>query len=218
MLELLKESRADIRQGVDSSLLERERSLQQRLNAKAAAQVALLNRKHTPEQAEAAAKEIAAITTEYEEFRAQIRARSPRYAALTQPQPLGLAEIQQQVLDEDTLLLEYSLGEDASYLFVVSQTSITWRQLPKRAEIEAATRRVRELLTAPQPQPGDTEAKYQARVKEAGESYWTKAAAVEPDVARPCRLPTRQEAVGDSGRRRIAVHSLCRSARAFSRE
>ncbi|HEY9432846.1 MAG TPA: hypothetical protein VI260_15385, partial [Blastocatellia bacterium] len=49
LLELLKESRADIRQGVDGSLLERERSLQQLLNAKAAAQFALLNRKHTPE-------------------------------------------------------------------------------------------------------------------------------------------------------------------------
>src|SRR5262249_20073196 len=59
LLELLTESRADIRQGVDSSLLERERSLQQLLSAKAAAQFALLNRKHTPAQAEAFAKEIA---------------------------------------------------------------------------------------------------------------------------------------------------------------
>src|SRR6266498_3487489 len=109
LLELLKESRADIRQGVDGSLLERERSLQQRLNARAAAQVSLLNREHTPEQADAAAKEIAVITDEYEEVQAQIRARSPRYAALTQPQPLGLTEIQQQALDEDTLLLEYAL-------------------------------------------------------------------------------------------------------------
>jgi CHAT domain-containing protein/tetratricopeptide (TPR) repeat protein len=176
LMELLKEARADIRQGVDGSLLERERSLQQLLNAKAAAQVSLLNRKHTPAQADAIAKEIAAITAEYEELQVQIRARSPRYAALTQPQPLSLAEIQQQVLDPDTLLLEYSLGDEASHLFVVSQSSITWRQLPKRSEIEAATRRVRELLTATQPQPGDTEAKYQARVKKARESYWTQAA------------------------------------------
>src|SRR5262249_38722517 len=94
----------------------------------------------------------------------------------TQPQPLSLAEIQQQVLDPDTLLLEYSLGDDGSYLFVVSQTSITSHRLPKRSEIEAATRRVRKLLTAPQPQPGDTEAKYQARIKEAREGYWTQAA------------------------------------------
>src|SRR5262249_56596705 len=73
LLELLKESRADIRQGVDSSLLERERSLQQRLNARAAAQVSLLNRRHTPELAEAAAKDVAAITSEYEDLQLQIR-------------------------------------------------------------------------------------------------------------------------------------------------
>jgi CHAT domain-containing protein/tetratricopeptide (TPR) repeat protein len=148
LLELLKESRADIRQGVDSSLLERERSLQQRLNARAAAQVDLLNRKHTPEQADAAAKEIAAITAEYEEVQAQIRARNPRYAALTQPQPLSLSEFQQQALDEDTLLLEYALGEKRSYLWIVSQRSIDSYEFPPRAELEAATRRVYELLTA----------------------------------------------------------------------
>jgi CHAT domain-containing protein/Tfp pilus assembly protein PilF len=152
LLELLKESRADIRQGVDSSLLERERSLQQRLNARAAEQARLLNRKHTPEQADAAAKEIAAITTEYEETEGQIRARSPRYADLTQPQPLGLTEIQQQALDEDTLLLEYALGEQRSYLWLVSHRSIDSYELPPRAEVEAATRRVYELLTA-RPKP-----------------------------------------------------------------
>jgi CHAT domain-containing protein len=147
LLELLTEARAAIRQGVDGSLLDRERSLQQRLNAKAAAQVNLLNRKHTPEQVDAAAKEISAITDEYEEVRAQIRARSPRYAALTQPQPLSLAEIQQQALDEDTLLLEYAFGEKRSYLWLVSQRSIDSYELPPRAEIEAATRRVYDLFT-----------------------------------------------------------------------
>jgi CHAT domain-containing protein/tetratricopeptide (TPR) repeat protein len=159
LLELLTESRVDIRQGVDVSLLERERSLQQLLNAKAAVQARLLNRKHTPEQADAAAKEIASITSEYDEVRAQIRSRSPRYAALTQPQPLNLAEIQQQVLDEDTLLLEYALGENRSYLWLVSRRSIDAYELPPRAEIETATRRVYELLavrpkrgTPPDPQ------------------------------------------------------------------
>jgi len=176
LLELLTEAQADIRQGVDNSLLERERSLRHRLNARAAAQVRLLSRKHTPEQADAGAKEIASITTEYEEIRAQIRAGSPRYAALTQPQPLNLTEIQQQALDPDTLLLEYSLGDNASYLFVVSQTSITSYQLPKRAEIEAATLRVRDLLTAQQPRPGETAAERQSRIKEARANYWQQAA------------------------------------------
>jgi CHAT domain-containing protein/tetratricopeptide (TPR) repeat protein len=151
LLELLTESRADIRQGVDASLLERERSLQQRLNARAAAQVRLLNRKHTPEQAAAAAKEITAITSEYEETQAQIRARSPRYAALTQPQPLGLTEIQQQLLDPDTLLLEYALGKERSHLWVVSRNSINSYELPRSEMIEEAARRAIKLFSAYNP-------------------------------------------------------------------
>jgi tetratricopeptide (TPR) repeat protein len=178
LLELLTEARADIRQGVDRSLLERERSLQQRLRAKGTAQIKLLTGKHTPAQAEAVAKEIGSITAEYEELAAQIRRSSPKYAALTQPQPLNLAEIQRELLDPDTLLLEYSLGENASYLFVVSHNSIASYQLPKRAEIEAATRRVLDLLTAPQPRPGDTAAKRLARTREARASYWPQAAAL----------------------------------------
>ncbi|HEV2667935.1 MAG TPA: CHAT domain-containing tetratricopeptide repeat protein, partial [Blastocatellia bacterium] len=185
LIELLTEARADIRQGVDGSLLERERSLQQRLNERASSQVSLLNRRHTPAQADAIAKEITSITTEYDELRARIRASSPRYDALTQPQPLNLAEIQQQTLDPDTLLLEYSLGENASYLFVVSQTSITGYQLPKRAEIEAATRRAHDLLTAPQPRPGETKAKRHARIKEARANYWTHAAALSQMLLGP---------------------------------
>jgi len=185
LLELLTEARADIRRGVDGALLEREQSLRQRLNASAAAQVILLNRKHTKEQADAAAKEIASITNEYEELKAQIRASSPGYADLTQPQPLNLAEIQHQALDPDTLLLEYSLGDNASCLFVVSQTSITNYQLPKREKIEAATRRVRELLTAQQPKPGETEAERQARIKEARAGYWPQAAALSQTLLGP---------------------------------
>jgi CHAT domain-containing protein/Tfp pilus assembly protein PilF len=138
LMELLKESHADIRQGVDGSLLEREHSLQQQLNGSAAAQLKLLNSKHTPEQAAAAAKEVAAITSEYEEIQSQIRVRSPRYASLTQPQPLGLREIQQQVLDPDTLLLEYSLGKERSYLWVVTQNSVNSYELPRSEVIEGA--------------------------------------------------------------------------------
>lgn len=140
LLEILAEARADIREGVDSGLLERERSLQQQLNAKAERQARLLGGKHTPEQAAELAREIESLTTEYQQVRSQIRIRSPRYAALTQPQPLSLKEIQQQVLDSDTLLLEYALGDERSYLWAVTSTSLKTYELPKRAEVESAAR------------------------------------------------------------------------------
>lgn len=147
LLEALSEARADIRQGVDTELLRHERGLQQRLNATAERHVRLLSGKHTEEQAATVKKEIDALTAEFQDVQAQIRQKSPRYAALTQPAPLTLREIQTDVLDADTLLLEYALGEERSYLWAVTPTSITSYELPKRAEIDTAARRVYELLS-----------------------------------------------------------------------
>jgi CHAT domain-containing protein/Tfp pilus assembly protein PilF len=147
LLELLTEARADIRQGVDLKLLDRERSLQRQLNTKAQSQMQTLSGPHSDEQAQTIAKEIENLTTELQMVEAQIRQTSPRYAALTQPQPLTLKEIQTQVLDEDTLLLEYSFGKDRSYLWAVTSTSITSFELPKRDKIETVARQVYALLT-----------------------------------------------------------------------
>ncbi|HEY9872277.1 MAG TPA: tetratricopeptide repeat protein [Candidatus Obscuribacterales bacterium] len=148
LLEVLNEARADIRQGVDPKLLERERSLQQQLNIKAERQQKLIDANREA-QAATIKQEIDALLRQYQEVQAQIRASSPRYAALTQPQPLTLSEIQQQVLDDNTLLLEYSLGEERSYLWAVTKTGITSYELPKRAQIETAVRQFRDALTVP---------------------------------------------------------------------
>ncbi len=141
LLELLNESRIEIRRGVDESLLKQERSVQQALNTAAEEQIRLVNGKHTTNQAERIAGQIKSLTSRLEEIRAQIRSSNPRYAMLTQPQPLSLKKIQMEVLDADTLLLEYALGDKRSYLFAVTQGSITGHELPARAVIEAAARR-----------------------------------------------------------------------------
>jgi CHAT domain-containing protein len=145
LVELLNEAKADIRQGVDPKLLELERNLQQKLDATEKRQVQLSNKPNTEAQTEALQKEISALLQQYRQVKAQIRSSSPRYAALTQPQSLRLAQ-QQQLLDNDTLLLEYSLGEERSYLWAVSKTSITSYELPKRAEIETIAKQFNGLL------------------------------------------------------------------------
>lgn len=76
----------------------------------------------------------------------QLRANSPAYAALTQSQKLGVSEIQ-GLLDTNTLLLEYSLGDEKSYVWAVTDNSLKAYILPKQHEIEAAARRVYDLLT-----------------------------------------------------------------------
>ena len=177
-LETLSETKADIRRGVDPALLERERDLQQRLNLKAEQQVQLLSGKHTPGEASAIDEEINRAVAEYNEVRAQIRNVSPRYAALTQARTLSLAEIQQQVLDDDTILLEFSLGAERSYLWAVTKHGITSHELPGRATIEAAARSLYKSLTAPQPLPGESVETLRARLRASESQLPTHAAAL----------------------------------------
>jgi CHAT domain-containing protein/Tfp pilus assembly protein PilF len=147
LLEMLAEANAEIRQGVDPQLLERERYLRVAIADKAERQTRMLSAKHTDEQAKVAATEIDSLTTDYEQVVARIRETSPRYAGLTQPLPLDLKQIQTEVLDSDTVLLEYALGEERSFLWAVTQDSISSFELEKREVLEAAARRVYEVLT-----------------------------------------------------------------------
>jgi CHAT domain-containing protein/Tfp pilus assembly protein PilF len=148
LLDSLLEARAKIRQGIAPELLERERTLRRKLDATAEQQARLFSSDHTDEQAAALKHETETLLIQYQEIEVEIRTNSPRFAALMQPSPLSLTEIQQQVLDSNTLLLEYALGDERSYLWAVTPSSVKTFELPSRAEVEAATRRVYELLTA----------------------------------------------------------------------
>ncbi len=149
LLESLIEARVDIREGVEPALLAQEKRLQSQLEAKAAEQTRLLSGKHTETQSATLARSISELTSDYERVQAEIRERSPRYAALTQPQPLGLVEIQKEVVvDANTILLEYALGEEKSFLFAITGKAFNSYQLPRREVIEKAARRYYELLTA----------------------------------------------------------------------
>jgi CHAT domain-containing protein len=172
LLELLTENRANIRQGVMPELLDRERLLQQRFNEKAKLITDLSFAGRGKDEIAKVNREIDSITGAYQQVQAQIRATSPRYAALTQPQPMTLKEIQQQALDDQTLLLEYSLGAERSYLWAVTPTSINSFTLPGRDEIEAKARHAYKLLTARNDfKKGETRQQKEERVKQADAAY-----------------------------------------------
>lgn len=147
LLDLLTESRANIRQGVDPQLLAQEQSIKRSLNAKAL-QLRKLSDKDSVD-GKNLNREIEDLTSAYEGVEAQIRAASPTYAALTQPQPLSLREIQRE-LDPDTLLLEYALGHEQSYLWAVTPTSLFAYELPKRDAIEDTADDFQEWLKNPE--------------------------------------------------------------------
>jgi CHAT domain-containing protein len=166
LLEMLAEAGGDIREGADPKLLDREREISNLLNAKGSRLLPLLG-SNTPQSA-ALKQEVQALESEYQDVLAAIRKNSPRYAALTQPEPLKLKQIQEEVLDADSLLLEYSLGETRSYLWAVSRDGLRAFELPGREKIEAQVAEVAGLLTARSAAPRmETAAERQHRIAQA---------------------------------------------------
>jgi CHAT domain-containing protein/tetratricopeptide (TPR) repeat protein len=171
LLDFLAESQANIRQGVDLQLLARERTQRDQLTAKMADLQTLLSKKHNDEERILAERERQTLVRSFDETQAEIRRVSPRYASLSQPQPLRLAEIQ-QLLDKDTMLLEYALGEERSYLWVVTATDVRPYTLPARAQIQQAVDAFRKSITAHEPiTPNEDKLAYIARLRRAEAQY-----------------------------------------------
>jgi tetratricopeptide (TPR) repeat protein len=200
LLDLLAESRAEIRQGADPALLEKHRALQQRLNAKDIAWRQSLDNRNAADQTEALAKEIDSLAGDLQMVELQIHAGSPRYAALVQPQPLSATEVQ-QMLDENTVILEFALGETQSWVWAVTRDSLQSFKLPPRAEIEAAARNAYELLTARLPKKGLTEDERLKRVAETDAKLQIATAALSRTLLGPISAKLQQEWKG----RRLAV-------------
>ncbi|MFI5111483.1 MAG: CHAT domain-containing protein [Terriglobales bacterium] len=155
LLDLLSEAKVDLRQGVNPELLQREIRLRQLLEQKQSAEIRLLAGGDGGEPARELQKELEALRTEYQQVEAQIRAGSPRYAALTQPQPLGVSAIQKQVLDPDTVLLEYAMGQQRSYLWAVTASGLASFELAGRGEIETLAVRLYRSIIGRRPSAPD---------------------------------------------------------------
>ncbi|MFL6215865.1 MAG: CHAT domain-containing protein, partial [Blastocatellia bacterium] len=178
LLESLLQGKIEPRAGELPDLFPREQELLQALDEKAEYQARLLAGKHTEEEAERVAAEIRALMMEYQDIRNRLREQNPRAATLTQPGQLRPEDLQSIVSDRETLLLEFALGDERSYLWVVSSDGIESHELPGRSVIEALARRVYDLLTVRQaviesPTLDDEEA-----IREADAEYWRQAAAL----------------------------------------
>ena len=137
LLDLLSETGTSITEGISPELLKRKQDNldQQQLIAEQLTGISLAPdaNKKKPSDLE---DDLEKLQVAYDQIENQIRTESPRYAALTGGTPLTVAEIQQKVLDEQTVLLEYSLGPENSYLWAVTSAGLNLYKLPARAALD----------------------------------------------------------------------------------
>ena len=207
-LELLTEARVELDPGADPELTSRERRLVQeadRVSAEAARRTGLGSSggKDLPE--------LRRILTELEDVRSRLRQQNPRSAALIRPEALRAPAVQSVVLDEDTVLLEFLLGNDRSFLFVVSRTSVEAHPLPARGALERQVRELRWRMQSAQADPA-AEQRLATRlgrtlIGPAGERIRGKRVAIAADGALH-ELPFTALVLQHSGRRMVEEHEV----------
>lgn len=148
--EMLSSTGTGFAPGVDPELVAQEKSLRQSLRVKEDFKVQLLAGDYKREDLAALENELARVEKQYQEISATLRARYPSFENLTRPRGWKLKEIQDVVVaDDQTLLLEYSLGTERSYVWAVTRHALTAYELPPEKTINEAARKVYELLSAP---------------------------------------------------------------------
>lgn len=146
LLEMLVAAHVDIRKGADPSLLQQQGALEDSLTPKYDRRLQLLGEKSNEKLLATVDKEIEELERQYQEVQERLRLNSPVYAALEHPQALTVEEIQ-QLLDADSVLLEYSLREKHTYVFAVTRSSVEVYALPKQADIESAAKTVYDFFS-----------------------------------------------------------------------
>ena len=185
LLEMLLQARVDLSKDVEPVALTLEHSLQMQLNAKDQYRARLVGVKGRESELAATEKEIRLLEIQYQEARASLMRANPKYAALTQPKILNIREMQ-SLIDKDTLLLEYRLGDEKSFLWAISNNSVIMEVLPPGGAVNAQARRVYDLLTVRNiHQPGETAPQKAARVAKADADYAEAASTLSQTVLGP---------------------------------
>jgi CHAT domain-containing protein len=174
LLDGLAAAGVDLRSEVAPDLLGREQRLRRELDDWATRQRRSLDEPASPAAAKRFAEEYRDLERRYGALEAEIQRASPRYAALARPVPLTLKQVQQEVLDGETVLLQYALGESRSYLWAVSKTAWSVHELPSRASLTQESRQLYERLTARLTITGSLEER-RRQAEETDFRYWEQA-------------------------------------------
>lgn len=107
---------------------------------------AVSGQQHSDQAIASLQRQLAELTTEQASLRNEIAQRFPDYADLVNPRPATPADVQRVLKQGEALVSIYS-GERQTYVWTITQTSMSWRIVPlSRNEIANAVARLRGTL------------------------------------------------------------------------
>lgn len=187
--DMLAERNIELTSSLTPELAGEQRAAEERFNA-AAFQLGRLRPDASAERRRALSEAVDGASRALDEVRGKVRTANPRYAELLRPADLDVRELQRALLDGHRAVLEYWLGSQVSYVWIVTQSGVRVVRLAARASIERQAAVLATLLRAPaRPAPGagfealaTEETRQLEEIDHAGVAL--AAAAIGPDVQR----------------------------------
>jgi CHAT domain-containing protein/tetratricopeptide (TPR) repeat protein len=167
LLDLVTEPGSDLLQGASKDLVERERELRGLFRSQAQYRMDLSLNKGDSTELARVEDQMLQLRAEYQEVQARLRQANPHQFSFEQFKQLDLEQIQHELRDSDTILLEYALGDERSYLWAVTSDSLHSYELPARKVLEDAARELYLSMTVRQGINGQIDDDYQANVETA---------------------------------------------------
>lgn len=142
-LEFLRISGVDPDRGLDPGLLLRERAVRDAITG---AQLGLQEEGLGPEAARALREQLAAAEIEHLDVITRIHRSNPVPGALARVNPCDSDRLRARLPDDRTVLIEYVVGNQASYAFCVSRRGTTPAVLPRAGELVPLIERYLKLV------------------------------------------------------------------------
>jgi CHAT domain-containing protein len=164
LLDSLKDSQRELRQVANPALLYDEEKLQKEEQGLLDEQAKLESEGGAREASQELGAKLKEVRARRETLEAKINSTS-RFKDLMRAAPLEFDEIKRQITDADTSLLEYALGDQTSYLWMVTPAGITSHKLPGKGTIEKAVLKLAALLARSEKTP-EEERELQSAISE----------------------------------------------------
>jgi CHAT domain-containing protein/tetratricopeptide (TPR) repeat protein len=147
-LESLGESKVSIRERLNPELKERERAISNKISF---AIRKLTGEEISGNQRKNLLQELNKAEDDYALLMQKIRIEIPEVANMVAPVPCRLEDVQDQIIDNKTAVIEYFLGEEESYVFFITKKKVWIHHLPGRENIWRSLKAyLKVLATRPQ--------------------------------------------------------------------
>ncbi len=175
LLETLRLSEAEFIADADPNLVKQESKIREKLNENADKLTRSLTSGAAKDEIKNIEDEINELQDELEKIKGELKSKSPVYSSIKNPQDFDVREFQQNVLDENSLFLEFSFGENESYLWLIGQNSFNVVTLPKRQILEDELNEIYDLLISRQLLEDESIEDYRRRITENERKFQNKA-------------------------------------------